>query len=946
MLDKESAINEIKRLVEKYNREKDKKYNEEATKNDFILPLFKILGWDVEDSNEVSKEENISGKRVDYGFRIDGIPKFFLEAKSFEEGLDGSRIVKGRKVTYAEQAINYAYYKGCNWAILINFKEIRVYDAWAKANTASFRFGLRIDTLLNDFDNSLYLLSKDAFEKGELDKRYSTKSRKRPITEQLLTDFTTFRGMLSKDVYNLNKSKNLTEEELDEAVQRLFDRLIFIRNCEDRELEPYDLLSALRQWKESKKGTLVSKVRGVFKYFDETYDSKIFDLHLCDQVNISDDVLSDVITGLYTTEDGSIFYDFSLIDADVLGNIYEQYLGHILSKTKERTKLTESKTKRKSEGIYYTPSYIVDYIVRNTVGDMIKKRKTDVSKIKVLDPACGSGSFLIKTFDVLDEYYSKKEGYKQNKLDISGVGTTYSTKLSILKDNIFGVDLDKQAVDIAQLNLLLKVAEKKRRLPILQKNIKNGNSLIDDPNLVGDKAFKWEKEFEEIMNNGGFDAIVGNPPYVRVQNLKYSEIDYFKNNYSSAFQRTDIYLMFYEKALKLLNVGGRIGFISSIQFINSEYGRGLRKLLLNNRIIEIIDFGDLPVFSDAVNYTGIFIIEKGKPKDFVYTKIESLDNIELQIKTTKREMIAVNKLSENIWVLESNRLKTILEKVHNNPKLADIALINTGCFTGEDEAYFVDDETIKKENLEQDIIKPVILGKEPKRYILLNPKRKAIYPYRLVNNKTEIIDEHDLEKNYPNILNHLKRYKKDLLTRKDSRVSFSESGKVWYSYTRKGLLDVFDRKKLIVGYITNTNNFCIDEQHYIFGVGRAFGIVLNSEEFDLNYLLGVLCSKLYYFLMKKECPIKKGGFFKISSDYLNNLPVRKVSLEEQKSVSKLVKSIMPLKFKLNELKDKQTDEKSKVEIDVKKIEDEINQLVYKIYKITEEEKKVIEKAIS
>ena len=402
---------EITKVIEKYNREKSKKYNEEATKNDFILPLFKILGWDVEDSNEVSKEENISGKRVDYGFRIDGIPKFFLEAKGLDEDLEGSRTVKGREVTYAEQAINYAYYKGCNWAILTNFKGIIVYDAWAKASSqSSFRFAIWVDSLLSDFE-SLYLLSKEAFEQGLLDKKYSRKSRKRPITEQLLLDFTTFRAILSKDVYNLNKSKNLTEEELDEAIQRLFDRLIFIRNCEDRELEPYDLLSTLRQWKENRKGSLVSKIRELFTHFDETYNSKIFGKHLCDQVDINDNVLGRILDGLYTTEDGSILYDFSLIDADVLGNIYEQYLGHILKKSK----LTESKAKRKEEGIYYTPSYIVDYIVKNTVGELIKNKKVDVSKIKVLDPACGSGSFLIKSFDVLNEYYSKKEGYNQTK---------------------------------------------------------------------------------------------------------------------------------------------------------------------------------------------------------------------------------------------------------------------------------------------------------------------------------------------------------------------------------------------------------------------------------------------------------------------------------------------------------------------------------------------------
>ena len=170
---------EVTKLIEKYNREKGKRYNEEATKKDFILPLFKIIGWDVDNSNEVTPEDKVSRKRVDYAFKIDGIPKFYLEAKPLDENLDGYREQNGIKTTFAQQSVNYAYYKGCIWAVLTNFSEIRIYDAWTRDTASGFRFAIRIDNFVNDFDNGLYLLSKEAFKQGELDKKYSTKSRKK-----------------------------------------------------------------------------------------------------------------------------------------------------------------------------------------------------------------------------------------------------------------------------------------------------------------------------------------------------------------------------------------------------------------------------------------------------------------------------------------------------------------------------------------------------------------------------------------------------------------------------------------------------------------------------------------------------------------------------------------------------------------------------------------------
>ena len=874
---------EITKLIEKYNRENNKKYNEETTKTNFILPLFKILGWNTE-SDEVSKEENISGKRVDYGFRIGGIPKFFLEAKGLDEDLEGSRMVKGRQVTYAEQAINYAYYKGCNWAILTNFKGIIVYDAWAKSSQSSFRFAIWVDNLLSDFDNNLYLLSREAFEQGLLDKKYSTKSRKRPITEQLLSDFTNFRAILSKDVYTLNKSKNLTEEELDEAIQRLFDRLIFIRNCEDRELEPYELLSALRQWKENRKGTLVNKLRALFAYYDDTYDSKIFGdgkPHLCDQIDISDNILSSILDGLYTTEDGSILYDFSLIDADVLGNIYEQYLGHILKKTEKRTKLTESKAKRKEEGIYYTPSYIVDYIVRNTVGELVKNKKTDVSKIKVLDPACGSGSFLIKTFDVLDEYHSKKEGYSQNKLDMSGTGTTYSTKLSILKDNIFGVDLDKQAVDIAQLNLLLKVAEKKRRLPILQQNIKNGNSLIDDPNLAGDKAFKWNEEFAEIMNDGGFDVVVGNPPYF---NIKSDDIlkntVYYKDLSAGVVNAAS---MFLKRGFDLLKVDGYLGYIVPKSFLIIDSWEPIRRILLNeSHIVRIYDVSK--AFEDVGLEQVIIVIKKSKPSK----NIVSIFDGNKEINSIPQKFFQ----DKGVILTSLNKTKyRIIEKMDTNSEpLAKIAEMPRG-ITVNSSSY----KSLPSRELTQ-----VLGGTNVERYLIKDGNKRKPNRY---------IERED------------KRIKQKSSIFKSNRIVYqniaSSVPKIVASLEPKGIPTDDTLNNLIV----------------------------NDKAIDIKYVLGILNSKLTTFYLRYAIINNSILTIHLDKPYIGKIPIKVISNEKQKEVIKLVDRISELNEQLVRHNDKDTDKKQELTEQLDKTNEKINDLIYELYGITEEEKKVIEESL-
>jgi type I restriction-modification system DNA methylase subunit len=601
-MDKTSAIEKIQKLLEKYseveNEGRISKYNEEMTKKDFILPLFDALGWKTTDSREVSAEEKVSKKRVDYGFRINGIPKFYLEAKSFKEDLDNPK--------FFEQAVSYAWHKGCTWAILTNFARIKILNAEWKARIylQSHFMTLEHWEFIKKFED-LLLLSKESFEQGKLDQlaeKYGKKSKKESVDKQLLADFTNFRGILSKSITKLNAYRNLSEEELDESVQRILDRLIFIRNCEDRELEPKNLISNYRQWTSRGKGQLVKSLRDDFAYFDKQYNSKLFAEHLCDSLEIDNEVLEEVVVGLYYTKDRAISYDFSIIDADVLGTIYEQYLGHILKKTEKRAKVTKSHLHRKEQGIYYTPTYIVDYIVRNTLGELLKNKKVNIEKIRVLDPACGSGSFLIKAFDVLNEYYEQHGDYQQTQLDLK-TGIPFTTKVQILQNNIFGVDLDKQAVEIAQLNLLLKIAEKGHRLPILEQNIKLGNSIIDDEVITGSKAFKWAEKFENIMKQG-FDVVIGNPPYGA--ELSETERKFIAKNYEFAIGNKNTALVFMGKTLALIREKGYIGLIVPKSLAFSQVWKSGRELI-KQHLTKVVDVSK--AFEDVLLEQVIIILE-------------------------------------------------------------------------------------------------------------------------------------------------------------------------------------------------------------------------------------------------------------------------------------------------------------------------------------------------
>ena len=671
-MNKQEAKQQIQKLVEKYERVREagkvKSYNEAQTRNEFIEPLFEFLGWDMRNltaDNEVTTEENVSGGRVDLAFRLGNIPVIFLEAKAMKVDLDEGK--------WAEQAINYSWNKGVTWAVLTDFESIKIFNAEIPPKSISQNLFIELSCLdfVNRFDQ-LWLLSKESFEQKLLDKeaeKWGKLIQRKQVGERLFEDLMSWRISLTKE---FKKRNDLTEEELDEGVQRILDRLIFIRTAEDRRIEPKVLLGILRGGKAS----LYKQLTKVFRDFDDGYNSELFAPHYCEKWEADDKVFAEIINGLHETRDG-YRYDFSAISADVLGGMYEQYLSYVQGRKSE----DKQKSKRKSQGIYYTPKYIVEYIVKETLGEVLKKTKPkEIAKIKVLDPACGSGSFLTTAYDKILETLAKQNPQ-----------TLLFTQFNILKENIFGVDLDAQAVEIARLNLLLKVLSQKIKLPTLQHNLRMGNSLVSGSpedlkgyfgeNYRDQKPFDYREEFKDVFANDGFDAVIGNPPWVSLKgkhkSLSFSdnELKYFYEKLNANTYAPNLYEMFIWKGLSLLKEGGYFSFIVPDRFCANRQFIKLREHILKNFTLKSLWFKvDFPgIIADTV----IFVIQNKKP----------LGN---KVKVAEYPGNKFANIAQNLYLAQEDfsffyvkgGILTIFEEILSNPKVSPLegfAKTTSGC---------------------------------------------------------------------------------------------------------------------------------------------------------------------------------------------------------------------------------------------------------------------------
>ena len=571
---KQKAYQKIKKLVERFQEHveeyKRNNYNEHQTRVDYINPFFKALGWDMDNEQgfaeayrEVIHEDKVkvgsSTKAPDYGFTLFGQRKFFVDAKKPAVNIKGD-------IAPAYQVRRYGWSAKVPVSIVTDFEEFSIYDCTKKpkptdkASVSRIKY-ITYDQYLAEFDFLWDVFAKENLPKGRFDKYVQSDTRKKgtaTVDDEFLKSIEQWRTYLATNIALRNKPLN--EDEINYAVQKIIDRIIFLRMCEDRGVEQYGNLKKAAEEKDTY-GCLFT----LFTIADEKYNSGLFDFQedkITAKLVIDDKVIKSIINDLYYP---NCEYEFSVMPADILGSVYERFLGKTIRLTKAHyAKIEEKPEVRKAGGVYYTPKYIVDYIVENTVGKLIEgKTPKQIEKIKICDPACGSGSFLIGAYQYMLEWHLKyyidnpPKKKKDNPLTPDGNLTT-AEKKRILLNNIFGVDIDAQAVEVTKLNLLLKALEgetqasinqqmqlfHERVLPNLGNNIKCGNSLIgpdfydDQLDLFPDQmkkinAFDWGQGFPDILKQGGFDAVIGNPPYVRIQTIKKIETDYYKSNYNA-----------------------------------------------------------------------------------------------------------------------------------------------------------------------------------------------------------------------------------------------------------------------------------------------------------------------------------------------------------------------------------------------------------------------------
>lgn len=939
----EKLVENFKKNYESY---KANSFNEHETRDVLINPFLEILGWDVSNKKGVDpyireivpEKFDTKGKRPDYTITIRGVKKFFIEVK--KPHVDITNIPEP-----AIQTRSYGVTARHQIAVLTNFEYLYIYDT----TVAPMEDDVPQKALLKRYHYTEYiekweeihsLLSKEAVYSSDYDEKLGNLVVNRDVVtvdSLFLKQINKWRVNLANDLYETHPEYQISY--INDAVQSFINQIIFLRICEDRNLPTYyKLLDTIEN-----EDRLKNELLKVLQEADVKYNSGIFE-NAEIVLDLNNEVVSDIIKDLYYPESPFIY---NIIDANILGEIYEIFLSEKLTLTADNKIILSKKAENINRDVVTTPLQIVRYMVKKSLEPLTKDKTPDeIKKLNIADIACGSGVFLIESFGYLMEQV--RRWYEKFDKDFLIEGEDerfflpFNEKKEILTSSIYGLDIDPNAVEVCKFSLLLKLLEEETEptlgrgnslLPVLNENIKTGNALVEFSHLknrkIEDKdkylisAFNWK------FNNNveKFDAIIGNPPYVKTSDMNTllpgDEVWVYEKMYTSSYKQFDKYMLFIERAMDKLKDNGILCYIVPNKFSKIVAGEKLRDILAKNGYVkEFIDFGAAQLFKDknVTTYSSVLLAGKLKSSQFIFEEVENLQDWWINQENEEkllRVTLNSNILSENSWVLVSDEEKArLINKLYENATLfggkindENIAEIFNGIQTSAERPvpiyWFSEDQIIDQDSqyfkilkeekeylIEKNILKPYYkptkkIEKNNDTYDYVSPNKWIIFPY---NENGEIYSREEMSSLFPETWAYLNDFYDRLVPK---QVSGATKGRdvphatpdTWYHYGRiQALTRFINTPKLIVGILTRKPLYLYDDHDMLIASGGTAGFCAITENpnspYALEFIQAVLNHPAIEWLTSVIGSDFEGGFHSRGTSVLSRLPIINVDFTD------------------------------------------------------------------
>lgn len=926
----------IHNLVQKYEQNKEyyrsSRFNETMLRNEFLDPLFEILGWDIKNTSgkstserEVLLEEALKdnakshAKKPDYTFRLYGERKFFVEAKKPCVHIENDD-------EPAKQVRRYGYSAGLKISVLSNFEYLFIYDtSYAVENGDSRRKALIKSYHYTEYeetiDNLLLELGREAVYNGDFDVVWKDIEMNvvHPSVDALfLKQINKWRLLLGEHILSLIPDIDIAE--LGDIVQSYINKILFLRVCEDRNIEEYQKLLHVAESGDGKK--LIEK----FVEADKKYNSGLFAERLSEEIvcNLSSTLWS-IIRQLYYPESP---YSFSVLSSDILGKIYEIFIAQRLVFVNNKLSIV-NKPENEERDIVTTPTFVVREILTQTLGEHITGKSLDqICDIKFADIACGSGAFLLELFQLLQDnlidFYIKNDKRKLIQTNIETYRLNFETKRQLLTCCIYGVDKEYNAAEACKLGLLLKLIEDEDDttlsqyhpvLPTLEENIIFGNSLFS-PSDIEDHLHETINPFD--FGDRKFDFIIGNPPYMKTEDIKrITPIEHklYSQLYSSAYKQFDKYFIFIERALKLLKPNGKLGYIIPSKFMKVGAAKELRGLISKGqKMVSITSFGAHQVFSDKSTYSCILILQNRENPTFTYSEVDNINAWRLrdqEARTTyTREAHCID---DSTWVLCTDQHLSLLKDkiLQCSLPLSEIVgeeYIFNGIQTSANKVYIFKPISEDKNyyqfkaynnkiyTIEKSITKPYFKTTSDtgalNSYRVFVPNARVIFPYKKdKSGKLKLISLHNLKRKYPNFYNYLIDVKDELDKPSRDIKPSPLTPNEWYRYGRQQSLDACEvEEKMIVGVLSQSEKYAIDNKGTLVSSGGTAGYCIvcvpPEKKYSIYYIQAILGSVQGEWLASLYGEIFRGGYIARGTKVLKQIPIRCIDFENQDDIAK------------------------------------------------------------